>query len=398
MTQVNLQAAENFGGIAADDDPILIDAFEEHEAYLGARDFKTSIIIGRKGSGKTAIFKKIQSTKSHDNFSIGLTFRNYPWDHHNLQKQSGVSTEECYRGSWVYFICLCAASIVMEDESTSVVPHNQELHAQIRSFLRDSFGGLKADFTSIFSPQRKFKFGGKFNLSTIGLNVDYVEAKELPKFYSQINDFMLDCIIRCMNGQHHYYLCFDELDFGFELENKDYYYRLIGLIRAAMDINRKAKELGKKFSVIIFLRDDIYETINFEDKNKIRPPTYMNISWQQDGKKNTLKELMEKRFKVVYQTDYTVRWEDIFDDKQIRGRQNKYNYICNRTFLRPRDIIAFCNFTLAYHNSKKNIEKRFVNEDILKGEMDYSKFLIRSWRMRYTSISLPTSTYLRVLE
>jgi hypothetical protein len=377
MVPLDLHRVENFGGVAADDDPILIDAFEEHQAYLGARDFKTALIIGRKGSGKTAIYKKLLSTRSFDTFPLGFTFRNYPWDHHNLQKQSGVAPEECYRNSWIYFICLSAATLVIhDDESTSRIPGTLELQTQLREFLRDSFGGVRPDLATIFSPQRRFKFGGRFGLPGIGFSADTIEARELPVFYSQINELILVTVLKCLNPRHKYYLCFDELDFGFEPDNRDYNHRLVGLIRAAVDVNRKAKEANRNLSVIIFLRDDIYKTINFEDKNKILAPQQLNVSWGQDGDSNTLKELMEKRFHVLLSGRSAIKWSDIFDEeREMPGRQNKYNYICDRTFLRPRDMIAFCNHTLAKYKSKKGDTNKFSNDDVLQGEQQYSEFL-----------------------
>jgi hypothetical protein len=377
---------ESFGGVAADDDPILMNAFEEHDAYLSAKEFKTTIIIGRKGSGKTAIFKKITDQSSYNMFSSGFTFRHYPWDHHNLQRQSGVSSEECYRESWIYFICLNAATLVVHDDaSTAQISATHEQHSQLRSFLTDSFGSSRPQFNSIFSPQRRFKFGGRFGLPAIGFSADTVEAKDLPHFYSQINDFILDTVLRCMNSEHKYYLCFDELDFTFDPANPEYYNRLIGLIRAALYVNRRAKELGKKFSVIIFLRDDIYSTVNFEDKNKIQSPQYKNVSWVQgdyrgasDGEKNTLVGLMEKRFQVVFGTDAAIMWKDVFDeDQQMGGKQSKYKYMCDRTFLRPRDMIAFCNSTLNKYAARGVIKLKFANEDVLQGEQAYSEWLYK---------------------
>jgi len=99
-----LAAVQSFGGIDASSDRILLAAFEDHLAYQAAIDFSRPIIIGRKGSGKSAVFKKITSELKPDVQSDGFTFSDYPWDHHGRQKQSGVPEEECYRESWKYFI------------------------------------------------------------------------------------------------------------------------------------------------------------------------------------------------------------------------------------------------------------------------------------------------------
>ena len=64
----NLLKIENFGAIDADNDELLLDCFEDHEAYLNILNLKKYLIIGKKGSGKTAIFKKMLITKNDDYF------------------------------------------------------------------------------------------------------------------------------------------------------------------------------------------------------------------------------------------------------------------------------------------------------------------------------------------
>jgi MoxR-like ATPase len=73
-----LNDIESFGGTDADNDEILLQAFEDHEAYLDVLALRRNMIIGKKGSGKTAIFKKLITTRSADFFSYGHTFSDYP--------------------------------------------------------------------------------------------------------------------------------------------------------------------------------------------------------------------------------------------------------------------------------------------------------------------------------
>jgi hypothetical protein len=85
---------------------------------------------------------------------------------------------------------------------------------------------------------------------------------------------------------------------------------------------------------------------------------------------------MEKRFQVVFDSVPRIKWTSIFDEeKEMPGRQNKYNYMCDRTFLRPRDIIAFCNYTLDKYRASKTNSSRFSNDNVLQGEQPYSEFL-----------------------
>jgi hypothetical protein len=72
----------------------------------------------------------------------------------------------------------------------------------------------------------------------------------------------------------------------------------------------------------------------------------------------------------------------VFDETvQMPGRQNKYQHIADRTFLRPRDIIKFCN-TILGEAKKRTATKqedriRFVNADIHKAREEYSSYFLR---------------------
>src|SRR5215208_4526077 len=55
----SLLDAENFGAIDADNDQLLADTFEDHDAFIDLVKMKKFLIVGKKGSGKTAIFKRM---------------------------------------------------------------------------------------------------------------------------------------------------------------------------------------------------------------------------------------------------------------------------------------------------------------------------------------------------
>jgi len=54
---IKLLDVETFGAVDADTDTLLDQCFEDHEAYQDALHFRRFLLLGRKGSGKTAIFK-----------------------------------------------------------------------------------------------------------------------------------------------------------------------------------------------------------------------------------------------------------------------------------------------------------------------------------------------------
>src|SRR5262249_13316846 len=155
-----------------------------------------------------------------------------------------------------------------------------------------------------------------------------------------------------LHPEHEYFVCFDQLDLGFEPTKQDYNNRLIGLLLACRDLNVAAKQKGKKFFVAVFLRHDIYETLHFEDKNKITENFLSLIEWDTPRTTKTLRALRERRFDAVLRDSAAnrVKWEEVFDESaEMSAHQTKYRHILDRTYLRPRDIIRFCNSVLKHY-------------------------------------------------
>jgi hypothetical protein len=75
-----------------------------------------------------------------------------------------------------------------------------------------------------------------------------------------------------------------------------------------------ARDSNKKLTIGIFLRDDIYGGLRFEDKNKVTENFSAPVYWDHGANNRTLKSLMERRFKAVTQSDAHVKWDQIFDE------------------------------------------------------------------------------------
>lgn len=71
---LDLRELDGFGGIDADADALLASCFQDHPAYLDALGHRRFLVIGRKGSGKTAICRQLITRKQHDHFAYGYTY------------------------------------------------------------------------------------------------------------------------------------------------------------------------------------------------------------------------------------------------------------------------------------------------------------------------------------
>jgi hypothetical protein len=377
----NLDSIETFGGTDADTDELLEECFSDHDAYISARDHNKFLIIGRKGSGKTAIFRKLLTIHDHQVFTFGHTFSDYPWSYHDKQEQSGVPEEERYVHSWRYLILITLAKILLNHDQSQ--PWDDSVFEDMRKlekFVVDTYGTRDPDLTQIFSPHRSLRFQSSFEIPAFKVSIGSSEVpmQNLPTVIQDVNQNLIGAITNSLNPDFDYYVCFDQLDLGFDPQNPNYSSRLIGLLLAARDINIKALSAKKKLSIIVFPRDDIYQTLRFEDKNKMTESALSRIEWDSPRSSSTLKQLMEKRFAAVLKIPESGAWEQVFNEvEKMTGRQTKYQHIIDRTFLRPRDIIKFCNETLhAYKNRPQPKEPSFDNRDVVAARTEYSSYFL----------------------
>lgn len=244
---------------------------------------------------------------------------------HDLQAQAGVPEERRYVHSWRYLILMGLAKLLLNvDQSQPWHESAVEPLGDLEDFVVDSYGSRDPDLTQLFQPEKRLRFKGALKLSIASIEGETVLVKELPLHVQEVNRTVQESVLTSLNPEHDYYVCFDQLDLGFTTTDPLYAQRLIGLILAANDIWKVAREVGKRLSVIVFLRDDIYELLQFEDKNKITENSMVRVEWDKAGGSLTLKSLMERRFGEVAGIAGNVAWERVFDEtKGNAGTSNE---------------------------------------------------------------------------
>lgn len=373
----------NVGGIDADADDLLISCFQDNSVYQDIEAFEKYVVLGRKGAGKTSIYRKFLDESRDDLFAIGHTFSDYPWHYHDKQAKIGVPDHDKFTHSWKYLILLTLSKLLLNrDHSIPFDDDSAEYVSRLESFIVDSYGSRDPDVANIFTPTNRLKVKGSLNvdLSILKASIggESIPIEFLPTIVQDVNANLLKCVIGSLNDANRYYVMFDELDLGFDPESDDYKYRLIGLLLAAKELNRAAREAGKNMSIIVFLRNDIYDSLKFEDKNKLTRSAVSMIEWDSVGG-NSLKGLIEKRFTQLLRDkdEDSVSWEDVFDEEELMtGKQTKYNYIKDRTFVRPRDLVQFCNEIVAAHRRNGDRLDKISNKEIYEAKFKYSKYFI----------------------
>jgi energy-coupling factor transporter ATP-binding protein EcfA2 len=361
----------SFGDIAAEDDSVLLEYFLSTDAVRQIETGKYILVIGRKGSGKTALVRHFTETgkRSHGK---PLSLRSYPWTAHENLVDKGASTTEAYVASWKLLISIRLASMVCN--------LGQNLYTDsisaLEKFLVKNYGSIDPDTGTILAKENlsvegltiapsiagitlgSITFGDQSRHKMLGLELNSLTESILKDVTIAISELNIESL----------FLHFDELDQGLDKLDESKSRMLTGLILAAREISR-SRNLRANISPIVYLRSDIWDQLDFSDKNKITQSSTINLEWSDDS----LLQLSELRLKRHLGADAS--WSSVDDGLKMRGSQAKWAHIVSRTLLRPRDVIQFLNEALILAKRRGQRILTFANEDINGARELYSNYL-----------------------
>jgi energy-coupling factor transporter ATP-binding protein EcfA2 len=366
-----LEKLDTFGEIAAEDDDAVLEYFLSTEAVKFVESGKILLVLGRKGSGKTALVTHFTKSDKPEHGSA-LSLRSYPWGTHSKLIDKGASETEAYVASWRLLIAIRLASSVVSlsrDKLTDSV-------ITLKKFLKANFGTTDPQAKSILSANTLKVEGFSLSPQFMGNSIFSIDLRnpsnddDLGVKFENLTEALLKEVSTAISeaGLDRFFLHFDELDQGIETLDQTRKRMIVGLILAARSISN-ARNLRANISPIVYLRTDIWEQVDFSDKNKISRTNSLILKWD----KVSLKEMVEVRLKAKLGEDAS--WENIDDGAKMRGTQTKFDHILARTFLRPRDVIQFLNEALTLAKDRDASNTVFQNSDINDCRQNYSEYL-----------------------
>lgn len=364
-----LEGLESFGDVAAEDDAVL-DYFLSTKAVEEIESGKFFLVLGRKGTGKTAIVRHFTEGLG-SNISKSLNLRGYPWGIHAQRIDYGASEIEAYVSSWRYLISVQMASLAL------VSYGNGHESKKLKCFLDDNYGGPEPQLSDILRPN-KLKLS-KYSLqpSVMGNQLGSIELDRGVKDYqfglelNALSTAIISSVVAISQEGNlgTLSLHFDVLDQGLSKLDDKRSKMLVGLIIAAREVRRECVQMGGRINPVVYLRTDIWDELQFSDKNKISQTNTLNLRWD----KNTLLDLVNERLRA--RIGSKISWDNVATEDIMRGSQTKWNHILSRTFLRPRDVIQFLNIALLKAKGRTTPPVQFVNQDIYDSRDAYSTYL-----------------------
>jgi len=370
----------NFGKLAAESeiDNGLKDYFIETGAFIRFKEGTKSILLGNRGSGKSAIIKMLaEHYRRNNTIVVELTPEDYSYE----MLQKSMLTEKdgswaklgAYTASWKYLIYILAMKSYFEDNKIIL----KSTSKKIFNFIRDNHKITNKDYWDIFISYLNRIEGLKIGPYEAGLKK--VELQHLYKL-EELTVLLGD--LKVLSERKPIVFLVDELDKGWDA-SEDAKAFIGGLFQASISIN----QLSQTFRVIVSLRKELYDNIPalYEDFQKYND-IFEIIEWNNKSLLKLIAKRISHSLPELNALSSIEKWRMIFKEKI--NQVDSFEYIVGRSLYRPREIIQFC-----IESRQRAVELRANKIDtnaIVTSEIRYSenrtKDIVTEYKIQYPSL------------
>ena len=405
-------------GSAESDDEFLFDCFVTYPALDQCLRMQSPgrILAGRTGAGKTAILRYIQNEAEHsvelDPSEMSMSYVSNS-DALRFLSVIGADLDLLFQVLWKHVLCIefirMRWRVENETKSRSVFSRLVERFARDErkrrsiQYLKDWEGKfwitidqnikeitevvenrLKAEFGSEIE---RFKANGEYETSLsserkselVARSRSIINADQLSELHGIIDILGENSADDPMQK---FYILIDRLDESWV--DSSIRFKLIRALIASLKTFSRIRNL----KVLISLRADILERVvqethdttfqreKFEDY-------FVKLKWS----KNDLRQLVEKRINFMFTRQYTgakIGFDDLFTSK-IGGKE-PFDYILERTLMRPRDIIAFVNECIAASDGQYEISATHLRRAEAEFARKRRDALEQEWRSAFPTL------------
>ena len=340
-------------------DSHLLEQFVKSHIYDEVINAIKNSVIGRKGSGKTALFKKIKSeAESNDNIVISFDWQDV---YKSTDKIEEPYTAIAINLQFELFLQLASEISRLQKKKTSFPPEDvKKLEGLKKGYLKRIAKFLQEDLTGI-------QITPFFSLTK-------AEIRKTGAFFNRKGmENFLQSLITCLQTKNAYIL-FDDPEYIIT-DPEDIDYKMIeALLFAIEDLNSKFKPYLK---VLVFMQASIYDwlQLNFKDIRNIQD-FVITIEWNEQELIELLSQRIRRNFPEKRERRTWEYWKLLFDIKSKNDFEEIKDYIFERIVNGPRDIIEHC--LLAREEAIKRKLLR-INKKILDDvEALYSESLLNA--------------------
>lgn len=350
--------------------------------YLRASRGEVNLVVGRKGSGKTALFIRLRDTTRADKRNIVVDLKP---ESYQLLKLKDEILEHLAEGSrqhlitafWEYLILLEVTYKLLEKDQHSYKFNHQirDQYEELEATYRGSKGISEGDFSERII-QLSQHLAESYAAKVPFANGGKISAELLTEIlYTHDLRALKESVSKYLDHKNNVLVLFDNLDKSWSTIGVDKIdaVTLRCLIDAGRKVERDMQKRGHVFRCIVFVRNDVYQHLmaNSPDYGKEMRAT---LDWSD---RDLLRELLRLRLISNLSEDFgAASFESIWaaiSVSHVFGEESS-NFLIDRSLMRPRNVLKLFNHARAFAvNFRKD---KIDQDDYYRGLRAYSQDLL----------------------
>jgi len=344
--------------------------------YNDAKRGHASLVVGRKGTGKTAIFYGVRSAYKPSKDHLVLDLKP---EGHQLTKLREAVLKELSPGLrqhvltafWNYLLLMELSHKIIQEEERyayrdrrlkSAYDEVVKAHGTEQLFEQADFSERLLFLVDSILERRK----NISQISTTAHVTQLVYKEDIRPLSNSISDYLK------LSGKEDVWVLFDNLDKGWPVTcatPED-----ILIVKCLLEANRKIQRQFEirqvEYHGIVFIRNDIYQHLVIDPADRGKEIAVI-LDWNDP---ELFKEIILRR--IVYSTQidqpFDIIWP-LFFETHIDGAES-FSYILERTLMRPREILRFTRDSI--NTAVNRGHDKVLEADILQAENSYSHDLL----------------------
>ena len=350
------------------------------DQFLKSLRGEANIIVGRKGSGKSAIFLQVRDRERNKKGNIVLDLKP---DGYKLIKFKELILSFLEEGTFQHTIMAFWEYVLLLEICYKILEKDREQHKRDHTLyepyraLADLYhaegyeteGDFSERMSSLMeniSTEYRSRYGDEANvrLSAPSLT-EMLYCHDVRDLFNRVIDYMAHKEV-C-------WLLFDNIDKGWPTSGLKREDLLIirGLIDATKKIERQFGRANIDVNTIVFLRNDVYELLVQETSDRGKEASVL-LDWTDP---DLLRELIRLRVisnDISGDKKFESLWPRIFVS-HYAGEESS-QYLIDRSLMRPRFLLNLINQCKSFAINLNH--ERVLEEDIKKGLAAYSTDLL----------------------
>ncbi|MGW1296107.1 P-loop ATPase, Sll1717 family [Streptomyces sp. NPDC002533] len=353
--------------------------FRPTYAYREALSGRKSLVIGRKGSGKSAICRHLAGPDGHPGASVLIAPDDAAGDEIRRFELQGLTPDTAKSLIWRYLFAVHAARHLTGHARAA---HGRRLPGSVRavrSFLEANgesddarlYERLRRGVGRLQSADLSLKaFGFEAALGIGGASEGAEASRQLDVLEAGVQAGFAD--LGCARLHPPLLLLVDQLEQVWTVEPESHAL-VTGLLLAA---KHTMSFYDNAVRTALFIRADIYDTLNFGDGDKFHSDE-IRISWTREA----LEDLALHRARASLEAPLTKQqlWEDLFP-ASVKGEPTS-EYILRHSLPRPRDTIQFLNVCRDFADEAGNFT--ITERDVLAATDRFSGWKLQDLAKEY---------------